>query len=82
MKLMNGVALDGDEPDDQPGEIDNVKKRLQLLYPGNHELKIYKELEISMTLLKINLMDRSEFARSGQEPDRSSQGSTYQYALN
>src|SRR6187401_3459641 len=55
MKLMNGVDIDRPEPANVSDEIINVQKRLQHLYPANHELKMYKEQEICMTLLKINL---------------------------
>src|SRR5436190_5597109 len=55
MKLMNGVDIDRTEPAVLPDEIINVQKRLQLLYPGNHELKMYTEQEICMTFIKINL---------------------------
>lgn len=81
MKLMNGVTPGDVEQADLPGEIINVKKRLQLLYPDNHELKIYKEQEICMTLLKITLIGRSEWAGREREPDQYGQGSTYSYAL-
>ncbi|HLO82425.1 MAG TPA: histidine kinase [Chitinophagaceae bacterium] len=81
MKLMNGVAPVEDEQPDLPAEIVNVKKRLQLLYPDHHELKIYKEQEISMTLLKITLIERYELPGKGQEIDFYGQGSTYNYAL-
>ncbi len=58
MKLMNGTGLNKDEEDLQPEEILNVQKRLQLLYPGGHELKMYTEHEICMTLLKLNLDEK------------------------
>jgi LytS/YehU family sensor histidine kinase len=58
MKLMNGTGLIKDEEDFQPEEIVNVQKRLQLLYPGEHELKMYTEQEICMTLLKLNLDEK------------------------
>jgi sensor histidine kinase YesM len=49
MKLMNGVDIDKTEPATLSDEIINVQKRLQLLYPANHELKMYTEQEICMT---------------------------------
>jgi sensor histidine kinase YesM len=55
MKLMNGVDIDKPEPATVSDEIVSVQKRLQHLYPANHELKMYTEQEICMTLLKINL---------------------------
>jgi sensor histidine kinase YesM len=60
MKLMNGV--DSDKPG-QPivsDEMINVQKRLQHLYPGSHELKMFTEQEICMTLLKINLTKKTD----------------------
>jgi hypothetical protein len=41
-------------------EVMNVEKRLQLLYPGKHELKKYIENEIYVVLLKINLCENPE----------------------
>jgi len=58
MKLMNGVDIDKPESATQSDEIINVQKRLLLLYPGNHELKMYTEQEICMTFLKINLNEK------------------------
>ena len=52
MKVMNESVSD---------EILNAKKRLQLLYPGEHELKMYTEHEICMTLLKISLNGKPYF---------------------
>ena len=53
MKLMNGIGLtDSIKLTD---EILNVQKRLELLYPAKHELKIYAEQEIYIILLRINL---------------------------
>ena len=58
MKLMNGVDIEKTEQKVFSDEIINVQKRLQLLYPGNHELKMYTEQEICMTFLKINLSEK------------------------
>jgi len=58
MKLMNGVDMDRPEQGNSSVEIINVQKRLELLYPGNQEIKMYTEQEISMTLLKINLSEK------------------------
>ena len=58
MKLMNGVSMDKTEQEVLQDEINNVQKRLKLLYPGSHELKIYTEQEICMTFLKINLVEK------------------------
>jgi two-component system LytT family sensor kinase len=64
MKLMNGVDIDKTEPATLSDEIINVQKRLQLLYPANHELKMYTEQEICMTFLKINLTEKFDLAMS------------------
>jgi sensor histidine kinase YesM len=61
MKLMHGVDIDKTEQEVFSDEIINVQKRLQLLYPGNHELKMYTEHEICMTFLKINLNEKFDF---------------------
>lgn len=56
MKLLNGVAPKTVDASLQ--ETKNIEKRLQLLYPGKHELKKYIEQEIYFVLLKIDLNDR------------------------
>lgn len=56
MKLINGMppGIAGDtRKDEQP--LANVKKRLQLLYPGRHELKINAEQELLMVHLNLKL---------------------------
>ena len=56
MKLMNGKPLE--LPALEDGEEDDLvqaKKRLQLLYPGRHELKIMEEPEIMMVILAVTL---------------------------
>jgi LytS/YehU family sensor histidine kinase len=59
MKLLNGLALT--DPDISVHEIKNIEKRLQLLYPGKHELKKYIENEIYFVLLKIDLSEKIEY---------------------
>jgi len=59
VKLMNGIEPESVESGMVPADIHNVEKRLQLLYPGNYELKMYADQEIYMTSLKINLDERS-----------------------
>jgi sensor histidine kinase YesM len=55
MKLINGIDQ-SDEMSYTPGkEVLTVQKRLELLYPGMHELKMYAEHEIFVVYLKINL---------------------------
>lgn len=58
MKLINGV--DPAKTNVSTPEILNVEKRLQLLYPGKHELKKYVENEIYVVLLKINLCEQPQ----------------------
>jgi len=58
MKLMNGIDIDITKQEISSEEIINVQKRLELLYAGNYELKMYAEHEICMTFLKINLSEK------------------------
>ena len=56
MKLINGmpVVTSGDTLNDVDA-LANVKKRLQLLYPGKHELRINTDQELLMVYLNLNL---------------------------
>ena len=56
MKLINGMPIGtpGDTINDEDA-LANVKKRLQLLYPGKHELRINIEQELLMVYLNLNL---------------------------
>ena len=60
MKLTNGIS---EQTDDQSlmaaSGLANVQKRLTLLYPGKHELKMTSEQEMFIVLLKISLNDVS-----------------------
>lgn len=56
MKLLNGVSPESADTSRQ--EIKNIERRLQLLYPGKHELKKYIEQEIYVVLLKIDLNNK------------------------
>jgi sensor histidine kinase YesM len=58
MKLMNGIDIEKNGQEVSSDEIINVQKRLELLYSGNFELKMYAEHEICMTFLKINLSEK------------------------
>ena len=74
MKLMNGKPVEkpitgNDEEDD----FEQVQRRLQLLYPGRHELKITEEPEIMMVSLQIWLEqqiphDQYKFEKSIENP--------------
>lgn len=62
MKLMNGkspVILT--EAEDE-NKLNQAKRRLELLYPGTHELKITEEPEIMMIDLRVKLMELHENA--------------------
>jgi sensor histidine kinase YesM len=56
MKLVNG-KLAGHEVSSALHEngLGNIYKRLNLLYPGENEVRIHAEPEVMMTFLKINL---------------------------
>ena len=61
MKIINGIPAGtivnigvNDE------SLINVRKRLQLLYPGRHELKITSEHELLMVYLNLNLEEASQ----------------------
>ena len=56
MKLINGLAADraGDIRGDNHS-LDNVQKRLLLLYPDRHEVKINEEQELIMVHLNLKL---------------------------
>ena len=60
MKLANGILPDNDVL--QPASEDdlaNVKKRLSLIYPQKHELKINQHAEMLTVLLKVQLSETS-----------------------
>jgi len=52
IKLVNGIVPEATQTDHENG-IANVQKRLNLLYPGKHELKMMTEQEMLVVLLKI-----------------------------
>ena len=56
MKLINGMPIGtpGDTITDEES-LANVKKRLELLYPGRHDLKINAEQELLMVHLNLKL---------------------------
>jgi LytS/YehU family sensor histidine kinase len=60
MKLITGMPTGpGDTLNDDESLI-NVKKRLQLLYPGKHELRINIEQELLMVYLNLNLEEAEQ----------------------
>ena len=60
MKLITGMPMEpGDTLNDDESLI-NVKKRLHLLYPGKHELRINTEQELLMVYLNLNLEETEQ----------------------
>ena len=57
MKLTNGVLQTIEQPMVPANGLANVQKRLNLLYAGNHELRITSEQEMFIVFLKIRLVD-------------------------
>ena len=61
VKLINGIPPETIyHPDLYGTGLANVQKRLNLLYPGNHELKITVEEEVFLVSLKIGLTEEGE----------------------
>ena len=60
LKLIHGVLTTNSEDGSTSSAISNIEKRLQLLYPGKHELKKYVEHEIHVTHLKIRISENRE----------------------
>lgn len=67
MKLVNSKPL-SQYPNHQPGiGIENVRKRLELLYPGRHELTINEEEDLFIVQLRVQLeKSRTQI----QDPER------------
>ena len=67
LQLLNGIPLIHEEQT-IAGSIDlvNVQKRLQLLYPDRHELKMNAEEEIFAVILKIQLEEPSSLPVEGE----------------
>ncbi|HKB43056.1 MAG TPA: histidine kinase, partial [Chitinophagaceae bacterium] len=82
MKLMNGAETEKTEQEVLGNEIISVEKRLQLLYPGNYELKIYAEQEICMTFLKINLDEKFDMQSTMSSITFNDHKSINNYAVN
>jgi len=61
MKLINGMppGLTNDKGKDEQS-LANVQKRLQLLYPGRHDLKINAEQELLMVHLNLKLEEAAQ----------------------
>ena len=64
MKIINGIpALIATDASANSESLNNVQKRLHLLYPGRHEVKINAEHELLMVYLNLNLEETS-----GEQP--------------
>ena len=66
---MNGK--DPNQQDRQPKSglgINNVRKRLALLYPNKHELQISNETDVFVVNLRIELTDVKPVAKTFIEP--------------
>lgn len=55
MKLLNSKPREDRQQGSHGIGIENVKKRLELLYPGKHELTITAEEEVFIVILKLQL---------------------------
>ncbi len=55
MRLMNGKAKETKQQGNYGIGIANVRKRLELLYPGKHLLKIMEEEEVFVVTLSLQL---------------------------
>ncbi|MEP7323286.1 MAG: histidine kinase [Saprospiraceae bacterium] len=61
MKLVNGKINKPDSKKDITGiGLENVKKRLELIYPGKHELTITNDEEVFIVNLKVDLTYMNE----------------------
>jgi LytS/YehU family sensor histidine kinase len=70
MKLANGIAENlPDQSLLNTNGLANVQKRLSLLYPGIHELKITTEQEMFIVFLDIRLNDNAEIGVEEEEID-------------
>lgn len=58
MKLLNSKAGENISVDGRGIGIENVRKRLALIYPGKHQLTIQEEPEIFIVTLKLQLEKR------------------------
>ena len=68
MKLINGMPAgiyDGTAHEEE--SLVNIQKRLELLYPGKHELKINAEQELLMVHLNLKLEESVPEGQSTSE---------------
>lgn len=65
MKLMNGKESGQQDSQTRSGTgINNVQQRLQLLYPGKHELKIIDQTEVFVVNLSLELTEEKQVVSS------------------
>ncbi len=68
MKLINGVpAMMPAYTENDLQALTNVQKRLQLLYPNRHELKINVEQELLMVHLNLKLEEAIQEDQTNNE---------------
>jgi hypothetical protein len=57
IKLLNGKSAGNNVPAENGGiGLQNVRKRLQLIYPGRHELQVQEEEEVFIINMKVELV--------------------------
>jgi hypothetical protein len=64
MKLLNGKLNNKDEPSKPGIGIQNVRQRLELLYPGKHEIAITDAGDVFIVNLKLELEQKKETVRT------------------
>lgn len=69
VKLINGKVNESAAKETKQGiGINNVQKRLSLLYPGKHELTITNEEEVFIVNLKVELGQQKEEIKKEPQP--------------
>ena len=71
LKIINGIpaGIDADTRINDESMI-NIQKRLNLLYPGRHELKINAEQELLMIHLNLKLEETTQTEQNITEPSK------------
>jgi sensor histidine kinase YesM len=71
MKLVNGKAENYHSPGNSAGlGMQNVQRRLELLYPGKHLLKIKDEEEVFIVDLKLELVKTNTLVKQNMIPEK------------
>lgn len=68
MKLTNGISDKVDNQLMSTNRLTNVHKRLTILYPGNHELKMTSEQEMNIVLLNVQLDNSTTVNNKNKNP--------------